>query len=157
ISDRSVNEGSTLTVTATATDPDLPANVLTFALVSAPAGVSINGSSGVLTWTPTEAQGPSTNVLSIRVTDNGVPSLSATQSFTVVVNELNTAPVLASIPDQTVNEGVTLTVIPSASDSDIPANGLTFALVSAPAGVAINSSSGAMTWTPTEAQGPSTN
>jgi hypothetical protein len=46
------------TFTATATDPDLPAQTLTFSLVGAPAGAAIDSSSGVFSWTPTEAQGP---------------------------------------------------------------------------------------------------
>jgi hypothetical protein len=46
---------------------------------------------------PTEAQGPGTNVISIIVADNGTPSLSATQTFTAIVNEANSAPVLAAI------------------------------------------------------------
>jgi hypothetical protein len=42
-------------------------------------------SSGIFTWRPTIAQSPSTNLISLIVTDNGTPSLSATQSFGVVV------------------------------------------------------------------------
>ena len=50
------------------------------ALVSAPVGVNLNPNTGVLSWTPTEAQGPSTNVITVKVSDNGSPSLSATNS-----------------------------------------------------------------------------
>src|SRR5207302_667244 len=125
--------------TASATDVDLPANTLTFALVSAPTGMTINPANGAISWTPSEAQGPSTNVVSVSVTDNGVPALSVTNSFTVTVTEANLTPLL------------------SATDVDLPANTLTFALVSAPVGMSINASSGAISWTPREAQGPSTN
>ena len=59
---------------------------------------------GVITWTPTEAQGPGTNVFETVVTDNGVPALSATNSFTVTVLETNTAPVLGVVSNQTVVE-----------------------------------------------------
>jgi len=96
-----VNELSLLTFTVTASDPD--GDALTFALDNAPAGAAINSTNGVFTWTPTEAQGPSTNTMSVRVTDNGSPSLSATQTFTVTVNEVNSAPTLAAIPPQQVN------------------------------------------------------
>jgi len=154
---QTINELSLLTVTNTATDADVPANTLIFALVSAPSGVSLNSASGVLTWTPTEAQGPSTNTITLKVSDNGTPSLSVTNSFTVVVNEVNTAPVLTVPGTQTINELATLTVTNTATDADLPANTLTFALVSAPSGVSLNSTSGVLTWTPTEAQGPSTN
>src|SRR2546425_7387346 len=81
----------------------------------------------------TEAQGPSTNLITVRVTDNGAPQSSDTRSFTVVVTEANSAPVLTVPTDQTVTELGTLTVTNTASDADLPANTLTFTLESAPA------------------------
>src|SRR5207245_1763125 len=117
---------------ASATDADLPANTLTFALVSAPLGMSINGSSGAISWTPSEAQGPSTNLVSVSVTDNGVPALSATNNFTVTVSEVNLTPVLNVPTDQTLSAHTRLFLSASATDADLPANTLTFALVSAP-------------------------
>ncbi|HAM72380.1 MAG TPA: hypothetical protein DCM86_12120, partial [Verrucomicrobiales bacterium] len=152
-----VAELVSLTVTNLASDADLPPNLLTFALLSAPAGVVLNPTSGVLSWTPTEAQGPSTNTITLRVFDNGTPSLAATQSFTIIVTESNTPPSLTVATNQTLAELTTLTVTNTASDADLPAQSLTFALVSAPTGVALNSTNGVLTWTPTEAQGPSTN
>src|SRR5439155_1631567 len=122
---QSVAELNTLTVTNSASDPDLPANTLTFSLVSAPAGVNLDSNTGVLSWTPSEAQGPSTNLITVRVTDNGAPQLSDTKSFTVVVTEANSAPVLTVPTAQTVAELSTLTVTNSASDTDLPANTLT--------------------------------
>src|SRR5205814_5636363 len=85
-----------LTVTNTASDADLTLNLLRSSLVSAPTGVNLDPSSGVLTWTPSEAQGPSTNLITVKVTDNGVPQASDTKSFTVVVTEANSAPVVTS-------------------------------------------------------------
>ncbi|HWH70164.1 MAG TPA: cadherin repeat domain-containing protein, partial [Candidatus Sulfotelmatobacter sp.] len=59
---------------------------LTYSLgPGAPAGATLHPSTGLFAWTPTEAQGPSTNTLSILVTDDSVPPLSATNTFTVVV------------------------------------------------------------------------
>src|SRR5262245_49716558 len=158
IANQTVNEGSLLTVTASGNDTDVPANTLTYSLdPGAPAGMTINASSGVLTWTPTEAQGPGTSPVTVRVTDSGTPSLSATRTFNVTVNEVNSAPTLAAIANQTVNEGSLLTVTASGSDTDVPANTLTYSLEpGAPAGLTINASSGVVSWTPTEAQGPST-
>jgi hypothetical protein len=154
---QTINELTTLSVSASATDSDIPANILTFSLVSPPAGMSINPNTGAISWTPTEAEGPSVNTITVVVTDNGSPALSSTNSFTVTVNEVNTAPNLAVPPNQTINELTTLAVSASATDSDIPANVLTYSLNSHPAGMTINVSSGAINWTPTEAQGPSTN
>src|SRR5205823_5628640 len=155
--DQTINELSTLVVTNTASDADLPANTLSFGLVSAPTGVLLDANTGVLSWTPTEAQGPSTNLITVRVTDNGAPPLSATNSFTVVVREVNSAPVLTVPADQTINELSALVVTNTASDADLPTNTLSFGLVSAPTGVLLGANAGVLTCSPTEAQGPSTN
>src|SRR5213079_215878 len=119
--------------------------------------MTINPATGAISWTPTEAQGPSTNIVSVSVTDNGVPALSVTNTFTVTVNEVNLAPVLTVPANQTINEQTSLSVNATATDADLPANTVTFALVSSPAGMTINPANGAISWTPTEAQGPSTN
>jgi hypothetical protein len=154
---QTINELTTLSVSASATDPDIPANILTFSLISPPAGMSINPGTGAINWTPSEAEGPSVNTITVVVTDNGSPQLSSTNSFTVTVNEVNSAPNLTVPANQTINELTTLSVSASATDSDIPVNTLTFSLNSHPVGMTINPASGAITWTPTEAQGPSTN
>jgi len=158
VADQRIAELSTLVVTIPATDADIPANRLTFSLASAPTGVSLNPNTGVLTWTPTEAQGPSTNVIVVRVADDGTPPLRAFVSFTVVVDEVNSPPLLASIADQVAFAGFELSVTNSATDPDIPTNILTFSLEpGAPAGAIINPTSGVFTWTPTSSQAPSTN
>ena len=157
IANKTVNEGSLLTFTATATDADLPANTLTYSLAAgAPAGASINASTGVFSWTPTESQGGSVYNLTVVVTDNGAPALSDSKSFSVTVNEVNTAPVLSAIANKTVNEGSLLTFTATATDADLPANTLTYSLAAgAPAGASINASTGVFSWTPTESQGGS--
>ena len=82
ISDQEVTIGQTLVLTASASDADLPAQALNFSLgVGSPPTAFINGTSGQFSWTPTVA--PATNSVSIVVTDNGTPSLSATQTFLV--------------------------------------------------------------------------
>src|SRR5205823_11248111 len=90
--DQMMDELSTLVVTNLAADADVPANTLTFSLASNPEGVNLDPVTGVLSWTPTEAQGPSTNVIAVRVTDDGTPPLSTTNAFTVVVKEVNSYP-----------------------------------------------------------------
>ncbi len=156
INSRTINELTQLVVTNTAADEDLPANTLTYVLVGAPIGATIDAS-GIIRWTPSEAQGPTNVTLTTIVTDNGVPPLSATNSFAVVVNEVNSAPVL-NLPAsaQTVDELTPFSLLVTATDSDIPANSLTFQLLQRPDGMVITPD-GQITWTPTEAQGPSTN
>ena len=154
IGNRTVNEGVQLAFTATATDPDLPANALTFTLgAGAPAGAVISAG-GAFTWTPTEAQGPGSFPITVVVTDNGTPALNDSEAITVTVNEVNVAPILGAIGNRTVNEGVQLAFTATATDADVPGQTLTFTLgAGAPAGAAI-SNGGSFTWTPTEAQGP---
>src|SRR5205823_5979127 len=155
--DRTVAELSTLTVTNTASDADLPANALTFSLVSAPSGVNLDPSSGVLSWTPTEAQGPSTNLITVKVTGTEEHESDDKKRATIVVTEANSAPVLTVPTDRPALHDAPPIFTNSASDADLPANALTFSLVSAPSGVNLDPSSGVLTWMPTEARGPSTN
>jgi hypothetical protein len=150
---RTIAELTTLTVTNTGTDADL--NTLSYSLLASPAGAVIS-SSGVITWTPAENQGPSTNAFTTVVSDNGVPSLSATNSFTVVVTEVNSAPVLPAQGNRTIVELSTLFVTNRATDADLPANSLAYSLLNPPAGATIDST-GLIIWTPTAQQGPSTN
>jgi hypothetical protein len=84
IGDKDVILGQSLSFTARASDSDIPAQTLTFTLGSgSPPAASINPLGGLFSWTPTTA--PGTNPVSIIVTDNGIPSLSATQTFLVRV------------------------------------------------------------------------
>ncbi len=150
-----VDELTTLMVTNTATDSDIPANALAYTLVDPPPGATIN-INGVVTWTPSETQGQSTNLITTVVIDSGVPPLSATNNFRVVVNEVNSAPVLPLQPNLTMNELTALALTNTATDSDLPANILTYQLLNPPAGALIDTR-GVITWIPTEIQGPSTN
>ena len=65
----------------------------------------------------------------------------------------NHRPVVAAIPNQTIDESNRLTLTVSAADAD-PDQTLTFSLVSPPNGASIDASNGVFTWTPSEAQGP---
>jgi hypothetical protein len=151
--DVSMDEQTTLTVTNRAADADIPANALTFALVSGPAWVSLNPADGVITLSPAEADGPGTNTVVVSVTDNGTPPLGATNSFKVVVNEVNQAPVLPVVEAQTGYEQNELVVANSATDADLPENALGYALLDPPAGASIDSD-GLIRWTPAHHQAP---
>ena len=85
ISNRTVIAGQTLTFTNVATDADEPPQTLAFSLLVAPAGMTVNPTNGILAWRPAIAQSPTTNTVTVQVADNGTPSLSATQNFTVTV------------------------------------------------------------------------
>ena len=158
IADTTIDEQTLLAFTVVATDPDVPAQQLTFSLGSGiESGATLNGLTGEFRWTPTEAQGPGTNLFSVIVTDDGVPSLSATQRFTVVVFDINRPPVIEPIADQAVNEGALLVVSALATDLDLPFQSISFALGSnSPAGASI-SPGGLITWLTDESHGPGTN
>ncbi len=153
VPNQTIAVGMTLTITNTATDSDRPAQTLTFSLGSgAPTNAAINATTGLFTWRPTSAQIGS-NPVAIIVTDSGSPPLSATQSFTVTVLASNTAPQLGPIPNQMIALGTTLTITNTATDSDRPAQTLTFSLGGgSAANAAINATTGVFTWTPTAAQ-----
>jgi hypothetical protein len=88
INDRTINVGVNLLVTNKASDADTPAQTLTYDLSLQPTNATIDAVSGVLHWRPLVSQANTTNPFSVVVTDNGLPNLSATQSFTVIVNPL---------------------------------------------------------------------
>ena len=154
IGNKTVNELTTLTFTATASDPSAcEGGTSTFSLdAGAPAGASIDPATGAFNWTPSEAQGPGSYPITVRVTDNGLPPppLSDSETITVTVNEVNAAPVLDAIGNRAGIVGVPITFTAIATDADIPANALTFSLdPGAPLGATINASTGAFSWTPT--------
>ncbi|SCZ78785.1 Ig-like domain-containing protein [Acidaminobacter hydrogenoformans] len=143
IGNQTTDELATLTFTATATDSEN--DPLTFSLSSsAPSGASIGSTSGLFTWTPTEAQGPGSFTFDVIVSDG---TDTASETVTVTVTEVNTAPVLNDIPDQTAFVGVSLSLTATASDADLPANSLTYSLTSGSVG-SINAETGAFSWTP---------
>jgi VCBS repeat-containing protein len=151
IGNQTIAEGALLSFTATATDADLPAQSLSYSLAGAPAGATINATTGVFSWTPTEAQGPGSYSFDILVSDG---TLTDSETITVTVTEVNDAPILGPIGNQTIAEGSPLSFTATATDADLPAQSLSFSLAGAPAGATINASTGAFSWTPTEAQGP---
>jgi hypothetical protein len=157
LSPQVINEGQTLVFDLPMTDPN--GDPLNFTLVSAPPpGLSLDATSGRITWPTTEANGPSTNVLAVLAQDNGIPPMSTTGLVTVVVNEVNSAPVLAAITNRTINEGFLLLVTNQVTDFDLPPNQITFSLgANSPIGAAINATNGIFRWRPTETQGPGTN
>lgn len=95
-----------------ATDPDA-GDTLTYALTTAPAGMTILPVTGLVNWTPTPGQ-LGTHAVTVRVSD--VAGLFATQSYTVTVSDVPTAlQVAATLSPAIANAGetVTLTVLVS--------------------------------------------
>lgn len=152
ISDQSTLDGVTLTVQATATDADVPANTLTFSIASgAVPGMTLEPASGLFTWTPTAAQAPASYPLTLRVTDDGSPSLHHEQSFVISVMQSNHPPVLAVPSSASGTEGAPLALVASATDPDLPAQTLTFSLMApSPSDAFIHAETGVVSWTPAD-------
>jgi hypothetical protein len=95
IPDRALHAGTVLTISNSASDPDIPANMLTFSLdPGAPPAAAINPTNGLFIWPTTDADANTTNQITVRVTDNGFPALSDTKAFAVTVFS---RPAIASI------------------------------------------------------------
>jgi len=82
INDQTVTVGNTLNLTISATDKNT-GDQLTYSLVTAPSGASIDPTSGVLTWTP-NSTGDSTTI-TVKVTDDATLPLSDEKSFYIMV------------------------------------------------------------------------
>jgi serine protease AprX len=125
-----VQAGQAYSYAATASDAD--GGVLTFALATAPAGMTINPGGGVVAWIPTSAQAGANPVV-VTVTDP--TGRSASQSFSILVAVPNSAP-QSSADSYSVSAGAVLTVAAPgvlANDLDSDGDKLTAQVVGAPA------------------------
>jgi hypothetical protein len=140
--------------TLAATDPDRPAQTLTYAITAGNgAGVfAINSASGQITVASNSTldyETISQYVLTVQVADDGTPSLSDTATVTINLADVNEAPVLAdatfSLPENAA-VGTPVGTL-TATDPDRPAQTLRYAITAGnPSGVfAINSASGEIT------------
>ncbi|MGD0813570.1 MAG: hypothetical protein ABSA83_08200 [Verrucomicrobiota bacterium] len=112
ISNYTVNVGQTVAFTASATDSNQPPPTLTFSLSSAPANASlaqINNTNAAFSLRPSVSQASSTIPISLSVKDNGTPPLSATDTFSVIVNPI-ISPTLSAFAANPANGNFSLTV-----------------------------------------------
>ncbi|HVN67331.1 MAG TPA: Ig-like domain-containing protein, partial [Candidatus Sulfotelmatobacter sp.] len=131
IGPKTVNAGSTLTFTLSATDANI-ADTLAYTAEGTPLtafGAIFNSNTRTFTWTPNNSQA-GTHSVTFRVTDNGTPALSAAEAITITVNRINHAPV-ARPSNEVTDEDTPKTITLKADDSDNDA--LTYSLVTNPA------------------------
>ena len=134
------------TYNVNATDPD--GDTLTYSLTTKPTGMTINSWNGLINWTPTSTGNYD---VTVKVSDNGSPVESTTQSFTIHVKEeqepSNHAPIITSTPttSATVDQAYAYNVDATDPDGDT----LIYSLTTKPTGMTINSSTGLINWTPT--------
>ncbi|MEI6569451.1 MAG: hypothetical protein WCR20_22425, partial [Verrucomicrobiota bacterium] len=97
VASRIVFVGHQLVITNHANDPD----GVSFSLgAGAPSGASIT-TNGIFKWTPACAQGSTTNLIRVWATDHGLPRMSSSMVFTVIVPEC----IEASVGDNVVRAG----------------------------------------------------
>jgi hypothetical protein len=84
-----VHPGHYVSAFISATDPDASSQRLTFSLgPNAPAGASIDPTTGLFSWTPPVDDVRETNRFIVRVADNGLPVLGDSKSLEVYVNRM---------------------------------------------------------------------
>ena len=91
IANQTVNVGQTVAFTAAARDNDSTHQTLTFNLLNGPANATLtqlNNTNAAFNWRPGVTNANTLNPVTLKVADNGSPSMSATQSFTITVNPL---------------------------------------------------------------------
>jgi len=91
-----------------------------------PPGLDFNVASGILLWTPTEAQGPGTYPITIELTDSNGKVGEDSCEFTVTVNEVNKPPVLSAIEPLKAFANQRFDYTVNGRDDDVPANSLVF-------------------------------
>jgi RHS repeat-associated protein len=137
--------GQPLRYNASATDRDN--DPLTFDLPVKPTGMTVDSTTGLLTWQPTANQvGPSDVILRVRDGRGGVDL----QSFQVTVALPNTAPVITSTPPGPPVAGLPYRYAVKAQDAD--GDPLRYVLITNPSGMTVESLLGIVSWTPSAAQ-----
>ncbi|MFK7768385.1 MAG: putative Ig domain-containing protein, partial [Mariniblastus sp.] len=148
IEDRTVEAESLVSVQLVASDPDSAQSELTYSALRAPAGSSVDPTTGLFTWTPNSFASGLRFGIDVQVTDE--TGLSDTKTFRVTVNDIgeDSAPVLAEIDDQQIDEGALLSVQLSATDEDSSQDQLRYSALRSPVGSNLDPVSGLFTWTP---------
>ncbi len=143
-----IREGERWTLKANAIPVGLNLQELRFALgAEPPTGCEIDEATGLISWTPTEAQGPGRYPLSVVVSSRDVPLLKAEQVFDISVLEVNQPPIIDPIVDQSVVEDANFQLGVKARDPDQPPSALRYALqTNPPIEARINPTTGIIDW-----------
>ncbi len=140
LTQQTVDEEQLLSFTLHATDPD--GGQIRFLADSLPRGASLDPETGLFSWTPDYTQAGSYPVI-FRADDNRA---SVTQSVSILVRNIPRPPVLAAIPDKSVNENMTLSFTISATDPD--GEVISYSADDLPDGAQFNSAQRRFSWKP---------
>jgi hypothetical protein len=136
--------GVQYTYDADALDGDNDA--LTFSLGKSPSGMSINTTTGLLSWMPAQS---GTYDVSVAVTD-GKASVFQNFCITVTGASTNRDPVITSLPPANATAGQPYYYDVKARDDDNDTLG--FSVQNLPAGMSIDAATGRINWTPSVSQ-----
>lgn len=139
--------GDTLVEVIDAEDIDLN-DVLTYDLISGPGGLTVEGATGRIEWTPEPAD-LGDNPVTLQATDVG--GLNDQITFPITVIRPNASPGIAPIGTQYAAPDVPYALAVDASDPD-PGDSLAYSLDESPTGMTIDAGSGLIEWTPTAGQ-----
>ncbi|MCK7659701.1 Ig-like domain-containing protein, partial [Shewanella sp. JNE4-2] len=132
--------------TFVASDADT-GDVITLSAVTKPSWLSFNAASGVLSGTPSNADVGMHPVM-LRVTDTD--GLTAEQSFTITVTNVNDAPSISSVAITTATQDVAYSYTFVASDADT-GDVISLSAVTKPSWLSFNAASGVLSGTPSNA------
>ncbi len=133
-----VNDQYSYTVTATGIPEP------TYSFTTKPDGMSIDATSGTITWTPAASQTGDHSVVVVATNEHGTDS----QSFVITVQPPAIAPRITSKPPTEAVAKSTFTYQLSATGTPTPR----FRLNSSPTGMVLDEGRGKLTWVPTAAQ-----
>ena len=139
-----VNEDSAYSFVPSATDT--MGDTLTFSIANKPAWAAFDTATGALTGTPINADVGTTSAIVISVSDGSLSSSLAAFDLTVV--NTNDAPLISGTPTTSVDQDVTYSFTPTASDVDV-GDVLTYSITNKPTWAAFDTATGALTGTPT--------
>ncbi|MDH1626995.1 putative Ig domain-containing protein [Shewanella xiamenensis] len=142
----SATQDAAYSYTLVATDSDVGDSV-TLSAVTLPSWLSFNAATGVLSGTPTNANVGSHAVV-LRATD--VDGLTAEQSFSIVVANVNDAPTITSSAQTSATQDAAYSYTLVATDSDV-GDSLTLSAVTLPSWLSFNAATGVLSGTPTNA------
>ena len=138
-----IHLGNFYSYTPTVVDPDF--DVLVFALVTGPTGMTIDNATGRLNWIP-DSNDLGTHPISIEVSDSLSASDTQTYDLRVVQPNENEVPSFVSAPITGAAVGQKYRYPAKATDSD--GDQLTFGVLLGPTGMAVNPRSGVLVWRP---------
>jgi beta-glucosidase len=136
-----MDEGKQIAFKLSGSDPD-SSDSLTYFGIGLPAGASLDPATGKFNWVPGYSQA-GVYPVQFGVTDGFA---NATAATTIVVNNVDQAPVMAAISNCSVDAGQPVSFTVSASDPD--GDTLTYSTGILPSGASFDAGNHAFSWTP---------